>query len=738
MEKTLFSNIDTLEDTSPNLDSKHQYDNVCKECMEKTRILYRNNDGFFRKRLRGINHIEVGNSKIISNPITIIIESLYVLWKKCRSALNRLSMRLFPRHNKIYANNLDSYICGYVVHEGRPEEQTPLHNLKVEFWARTWLFQWRKLGDGHTNWDGYFEIKFTLRCVRNWKIKSAQVEFYRPARVLYNEKNEPYLQDERYHIVHIAPVVLIGMGYYLHKVFLPHWEYQRNSLSPRALFTDDESENSERYTPAREDALLEQVIPIELTKAKHLLQIKETPEKISIASIQADYPENLTLCIEKKKPGYTRSDEWFGVRMMNGMNQGAFMPTDNPSQFLIKYYGICNYEHTNVYALPNAEIRFSLNEKGIPLPVEITLTGPLTAYEHDPWKKQKFTPADGERWLAAKRVARTVGSVCTELDEHFAGTHVNTERYAIAAFRNFRLNPVACLLFPHLKEASLINHAADKLILGGYFPTATAITENGYHRRVRDLLGMMDWRNWQPMKPISPSHDSALAGKLFWDLISDFVEYYFKTYLEEIKNHWFEVWSFSEDLVNHAVPVYLSDVDLNKLTEQERKLCLERREYYIFQHSFDPDSKRRTLGGNLRVITPITEKKSNPDNEDIENLKAACKYAINTATFRHTWINEHQYDDLGEILYNGGGLRFGKSEMGILGPESDMTIAPDLTSSTQQMFCANLLSRTEYGFITKNEYKDVHPYLIKLMKDNEANFKKFNVDINAIESCTNI
>jgi hypothetical protein len=122
----------------------------------------------------------------------------------------------------------------------------------------------------------------------------------------------------------------------------------------------------------------------------------------------------------------------------------------------------------------------------------------------------------------------------------------------------------------------------------------------------------------------------------------------------------------------------------------------------------------------------------------MDNLKKACQYAIMMATFMHTWINEHQYDDLGEILYNCGGLRFGTTEMGVLAPESDLRIAPDKTRATQMLWFTNFLSRTEYGFITKNEEGDVNPLFSKLLEEKREAFAKWGVDIDDIESRTNI
>ena len=108
------------------------------------------------------------------------------------------------------------------------------------------------------------------------------------------------------------------------------------------------------------------------------------------------------------------------------------------------------------------------------------------------------------------------------------------------------------------------------------------------------------------------------------------------------------------------------------------------------------------------------------------------------ATYMHSWINEHQYDDLGEVRYSSGGLRFGDAPSGIMAPESDNGIAPDLTRSTQMLFFTNLLSRTEYGFITRNEERDVNPLLIQLLQHRVEAFRRLGVEVDAIESRTNI
>ena len=139
-------------------------------------------------------------------------------------------------------------------------------------------------------------------------------------------------------------------------------------------------------------------------------------------------------------------------------------------------------------------------------------------------------------------------------------------------------------------------------------------------------------------------------------------------------------------------------------------------------------------------MSPITTSPHyDPDKpEDLQNLKQACRYIIMTATFMHSWVNEHQYEDIGEVLYSCLGLRFGEKESGVMAPESDLSIAPDLTRSTQMMWFSNLLSRTEYGFITRNEENDINPVFRDMLLAKKGEFASLGVNVADIESRTNI
>lgn len=713
---------------------------IITECRNETKIEFPNQRGFFTPRFKSINPIELGQSKVISSPLALLLEFFYSIFKDLRNELTKLNQFLFPRKESFFGNKRESIIRGRVTFAMKNGIAKPIHHMSVEFWAKTWWLQWRRLGTGLTDDEGYYQIYYDRKAAKNIGILNLRLEVYHTSHIYFKDgKVKPNfsLFQKKW----VRKDELSTDSFMLGNFRLDYWEYREDFPTPRVLIKDREKDAPQYYSQARQDALALQFIPNELTKAKHLEMLKLGSKKINLTYIQDDYPMNLSRSIEEKIPGYTRSDEYFGNRQMNGMNRASFFPDpENARNYQVKYFGSCQYEVNEIFAFPDATIQFKLDEEGLPLPVEITLTGPLSAFEKDQWKKNVFTPEDGKNWEYAKRIARVSGSLCTEVDDHFTGTHLNTEQYAIAAYRNLRLNPIANLLLPHLKEVVLINHTADKLLLKDFLPVASALTEKGLTQRTKDILGVQDWKGFHPMDPVSPAHDVASSDQLFWEITKQYVETYIDSHLEEIKKYWLEIHCFSQDLLEHSVPVFLSDVDLNRLNPEQQKQAGDRLEYYQFKYGFNPKLNRERVNGELKAISPITKNRGNEEitEKDIQNLKESCIYIIFVATYLHTWINEHQYDELGELLFNGLGLRFGNGENGILAPESDLRIAPDPKRATDMLWFVNLLSRTEFGFITRNEEGDINPEFSKLLINKKEEFLLLGVEVDNIESRTNI
>ncbi|MCK5869516.1 hypothetical protein BMR07_15215 [Methylococcaceae bacterium CS1] len=749
---------------------------IYQQCHKKTRIVY-NDEGFFTPSLRSINYLSIGRSRIISSPITISLEFLYIQYKKIRDAW-QIFLRLIspkPMNAPIEPGELDSKLVGRITFAGHNDEHTPIHNMHIVFWTRTWLLQWRKLAEGLSDKNGEFELAFSLRNTRKFGIYGRYFQIYQ-TRYSYVDGAQRKYQYKLFKSIKIPASDLVGMQYNLKTIPLFYWEYRCDTSVPRVVIKDHDKDAPQYYSQGRNDAIKEQFIPIELTKLNHLEQIAENPASLSIQKIQSDYPSNLTVCMESKQSGITRSDEWFGLRMMNGMYAATFVQDKvNKDFYWSHFYGACDYSINHQYALPNIKIKFRLDEQGIMMPREIHLIGPLTAHEKNPWREQVFTVNDGDKWLQAKRVARVTAALSTELDDHYAGTHLTTEQFAIAAYRNLRLNPIAALLFPHLKEVVLINHSGDRILVGpanpdkqsspsrsggfilwlqdylnrslddllyetgGYIPQASALTSAGINERVRDLLGVQNWHDWKPMPALSDRHYFPKAQQAYWDILGEYVNRYIDDNIKEIREHWHEIYCFSNDLVKHSVPLYLSDVDLKQLDKNAQTLAKERLEWYQQHYHINLSSPRETINGELKVLSPITLS-ARFSSAGIQNLKESCRYIIMMATFMHSFVNEHQYDDIGEVLYNCLGLRFGESKDGIMAAESDTRIAPDLTRSTQMMWFSNLLSRTEYGFIVRNEENDINPELIRMLI---ASKEKIELNGNGmlienIESRTNI
>jgi hypothetical protein len=102
----------------------------------------------------------------------------------------------------------------------------------------------------------------------------------------------------------------------------------------------------------------------------------------------------------------------------------------------------------------------------------------------------------------------------------------------------------------------------------------------------------------------------------------------------------------------------------------------------------------------------------------------------------HWWSNSKQYDEGGELRFNGLGLKYGDN--GIFTTEDDDSVLPPPEDATMQLWISYMLSNTNFGFILKNEEKDIHPQFIELLKKYKEEFEALGVDISLIPSRTNI
>ena len=719
-------------------------------------------------RLRNFDHLELEHSRLTRGFLAKLGLAALELFDDLRDLKDAIARALWPRRDLVAGRPLDTCAIAGRLTFGQKEadDHVPLHHMHVELWGRKLWGSWVFFGRDTTGCDGRFRIPYDLRLARRWWLRSLRVEMLHTGSHRFVD-GEAVEAGTLFDSVEVDRKSLVGLTYDIGTQQLFYWEYRTDTPVPRVVIRDHDEDAPEQYSQGRLDAVERQFVPIELIKEKHMLEIRahekaqaalhaarergpelpggspEGPEPLGVLEIQADYPENLTQCIEKRHPGYTRSDKWFGERFMNGMYASDFdRDPEDPERYWVHYHWN-SYEQTpGEHAMPDVDVFFRLGEDGLPVPVEIRLTGPLNAFELDERPIRTFTPEDGDRWQQAKRVARVSGALYTEVAHHFTITHLNVEQFSIAAHRNLRLSPLTILLFPHLKEVTLVDSSADRILVGnGYISQATALTARGIDQLALKTLGTLDWQGWEPPEPISDAHTYAQAAGLYWRVISDYVGEFLEAERRGILDYWFEVYRFSEDLVNHSVPTFLCRYLQKALMDSDGKArdpALA--EWYRREHRMDLHAERPMVGGVPRSMSRITSHADAADvgPEDWQNLRQAAAYAIFQATFGHTWANSKQYDDIGEVLYACLGLRYGDGPDGVLAPESDLQIAPSPAHSTQMMWWSNMLSRTSYGFVMANEDQDISPRLLAALEAKRAEFASLGLPIDDIQSRINI
>jgi hypothetical protein len=135
--------------------------------------------------MRGINHLQIGKSKIIDSPLTIMIEWIYAQFRRLRRAWRRFISALFPRRPELPVGHRDSRLVGRIIFAGDRGDGPAIHNLRLEFWGRTFWFAWRKIAEGRTDGEGYFALRFPLRAARGVFIRSLSFEIQKTTRVYF-------------------------------------------------------------------------------------------------------------------------------------------------------------------------------------------------------------------------------------------------------------------------------------------------------------------------------------------------------------------------------------------------------------------------------------------------------------------------------------------------------------------------------------------------------------------------
>lgn len=295
------------------------------------------------------------------------------------------------------------------------------------------------------------------------------------------------------------------------------------------------------------------------------------------------------------------SDDFFVERRLNGFNPGKLNRVkDKPWQYAVTYD--CRPYKVEPGGILPSEIqaRFTFMDRDLKVhSIAWTLDGASVTQR----------PGDSE-WEWAKRLFRGAEFVFQEIQSHLGRTHMNIDQYAMAYYRNIVDSPIRLLLEPHLDGLLNINKLGASLIIGntGFIPEASALDTSEVDKVLRDEIRQLTYR-WSPRVQALPdsiqNNHFDRAALTYWNVLERYVDGFFQKHEAELRATWPEVEAMSADLVAHSI--------------------------------LKPES------GSLKI-------------DSIQDLRQLCVYVMYISSFFHSWVNNKQYEDGGDVGYATIGL----------------------------------------------------------------------------------
>jgi linolenate 9R-lipoxygenase len=301
------------------------------------------------------------------------------------------------------------------------------------------------------------------------------------------------------------------------------------------------------------------------------------------------------------------SDEFFVERRLNGFNPGKLNRVEGKDWQYEVRYKTGRHQAKPAGILPNyVEARFVLAEQA--------LTVHSIAYSFQDGGELTCQPGH-EDWEKAKQLFRNAEYIFQEIQSHLARTHMNMDQYAMAFYRNVVKNPIRQLLEPHFVGLLNIDKKGAALIIGnkGFIPEASSLTPEGVDEVLIEEISRLSYKGWSPKNQALPDfiHNNYFdpVALCVWQILEEYVDAFVQNNELEIQRFWPEIEGMSGDLVAHSV--------------------------------LDPKLVKQF--GTLAV-------------ENLEDLKGLCVYVIYHSLFFHSWVNNKQYEDGGDIEYAAIGL----------------------------------------------------------------------------------
>jgi hypothetical protein len=151
-------------------------------------------------------------------------------------------------------------------------------------------------------------------------------------------------------------------------------------------------------------------------------------------------------------------------------------------------------------------------------------------------------------------------------------------------------------------------------------------------------LAHVDYTRYEPRKPLNKQQTFAKALNIYWNqVVRPTVEAFFKENRSEIIANWHEIFQMSQKLVNKSVD-FIDD-------DKEGLPFIDNREIDLYPF------ERKEVKGALKSFRPITERESDPTDEDIARLMQWCCHAIQISTLWHTQLHNSQRKFVGDLQF---------------------------------------------------------------------------------------
>lgn len=235
-----------------------------------------------------------------------------------------------------------------------------------------------------------------------------------------------------------------------------------------------------------------------------------------------------------------------------------------------------------------------------------------------------YTPADGRLWERAKVVFRGAAALDAQLDAHLARGHVLCEHVLLGIKEGLDdRHEVSRLLVPHLDGVDVINKLGDYLIFGpkGCLATTSALSPAGVDAIVVERLAAYDWKGFAPRAPLHSGDRYARAAKAFWEVCESYVDA-----------------TLGANAFDHRV---------EKMSRKLTKASPRPKPYRGHPRGWT----HQTELGNPSRSSGISRIRNRAD------LVTFCAWTLFHATFFHTWINDAQWEDAGDVHFAPMGLR---------------------------------------------------------------------------------